>query len=97
MMGEDFLALLEGYITSMDRFVEEMEQHLHHGAYDDLIRTAHSFKSTSATFGAFALKEMASSLEKMGEQKEPIESIHNKLDQSKELILTKQVSSPETR
>lgn len=87
MMGEDFLALLEGYITSMDCFVEEMEQHLHHGAYDDLIRIAHSFKSTSATFGAFALKEMAFSLEKMGEQKEPIESIHNKLDQSKELIL----------
>ncbi len=55
--------LIERFYQDVDRLLGEARQALEQGETTDLRRAAHSLKSTSATFGAVALSEVARELE----------------------------------
>jgi HPt (histidine-containing phosphotransfer) domain-containing protein len=55
--------LIERFYQDVDRLLDEARQALEQGQADDLHRAAHTLKSTSATFGAVALSEVALALE----------------------------------
>jgi HPt (histidine-containing phosphotransfer) domain-containing protein len=57
--------LIERFYQDVDRLLAEARQALEQGQADDLHRAAHTLKSTSATFGAVALSEVARELEYM--------------------------------
>ena len=55
--------LIERFYQDVDRLLGEARQALERGQTDDLRRAAHTLKSTSATFGAVTLSEVARKLE----------------------------------
>ena len=57
--------LIERFYQDVDRLLSEARQALEQGEAADLRRAAHTLKSTSATFGAMALSEVARELEYM--------------------------------
>jgi signal transduction histidine kinase/DNA-binding response OmpR family regulator len=57
--------LIQGFYQDAERLLAEARQALEQGHAEDLRATAHSLKSTSATFGAMALSAEARELERM--------------------------------
>lgn len=63
----DFVAdLLETYFDESSRLLVAMQEALSTGNAEDLRRTAHSLKSSSASFGAIRLSNECKELENMG-------------------------------
>jgi CheY-like chemotaxis protein/HPt (histidine-containing phosphotransfer) domain-containing protein len=59
--------LVEGFYEDAERLLDQARQALKQGYADELRIAAHSLKSTSATFGAMALTEVARDLEHLAQ------------------------------
>lgn len=66
-VGADFIGeLIDTFLADAPRMLADMHRALAASNADDFRRAAHSFKSNSATFGAFELSGLAKELEMMG-------------------------------
>ncbi len=69
MMGEDFIGeLLDAYFEDSPRLIAQLRQALADRDADSFRTAAHSFKSTSASFGALNLAAIARALEQAGKE-----------------------------
>jgi histidine phosphotransfer protein HptB len=69
-VGEDFIdELLQAYYEEMPELLAALQQATANLDYETFQRAAHSIKSTSNSFGAFQLAELAKELEMMGKAK----------------------------
>ncbi|MBN1146614.1 MAG: GAF domain-containing protein [Anaerolineales bacterium] len=59
--------LIDQFYQDVERVLGQMRQALEAGNSDDLFRASHTLKSTSATFGAMALSEVARGLERLAQ------------------------------
>jgi HPt (histidine-containing phosphotransfer) domain-containing protein len=67
MVGDDFIGeLLDTYLEDTPMLIGEMRQSLSQGNAPAFQRAAHSLKSSSASFGAVALADLARELEYLG-------------------------------
>ncbi len=67
LMGADFVVeLTDTFIIETSALIEQLGQALHSSEATPFGRYAHSIKSSSASFGALALSQLARELEMMG-------------------------------
>ena len=68
-MGADFIGeLIDTYCEETPQLVAEIQRALAEGDADTLRRTAHSIKSSSASFGAIAFSALAREVEMLGKE-----------------------------
>lgn len=64
MMGKDFPSLVSHYVDSLSHFAHDMGTALDNKEFDALSDMAHTLKSSSASLGVMALRDMAERIEK---------------------------------
>jgi HPt (histidine-containing phosphotransfer) domain-containing protein len=69
MMGADFIGeLIDTYLEETPRTLAQLKQALVEGNAEVFRRSAHSIKSSSASFGAVQLSALAKELEMLGKE-----------------------------
>ena len=62
-MGDDAGIIIDSYVESIDEFLSDIENSTPRTSSDDLLRWAHTIKSSAASIGAMRLAHLAAQLE----------------------------------